>query len=455
MRSIPTLKISVSGVRGVVGDSLTPTLLTRFAQAFGTWVGGGRVVVGRDPRTSGEMVWRAVEAGLLSSGCRIVDAGVCPTPTVQLIVRKTEASGGVAITASHNPPDWNALKFVGPDGLFLSADRGRELLDIYHQGDYTKVAGDAMRPVEPMPGALDAHIGAVLGALGPLPPARTPLRVVIDSCNGAGSSVTPRLIEVLGAKVTAINITPDGSFPRPAEPTPANLTALCEAVRQHGADVGFAQDMDADRLALVSEAGVPLSEERTLTLAAQYVLGKTPGPVVTNLSTTHTLDEVAGRFGCRVVRTKVGEANVTEGMLREHAVIGGEGNGGVIYPRVNFARDSLVGIGLVLHLLAESGRPLSQLEAALPPLHMIKRQLECPSHRMTTVLRQLRAAYAGSPIDLQDGVKVTLADGWFQVRGSNTEPVVRLVAEATTPARVEEIAAEVARTVEGSAYPRA
>lgn len=455
MRAIPTLKISVSGVRGVVGDSLTPTLLTRFAQAFGTWVGGGRVVVGRDPRTSGEMVWRAVEAGLLSSGCRIIDLGVCPTPTVQLIVRKTEASGGVAITASHNPPEWNALKFVGPDGLFLSADRGRELLDIYHQGDYTKVAGDAMRPVEPMPDALDAHIGAVLGALGPLPPTARPLRVVLDSCNGAGSIVTPRLIEVLGAKIVAINVTPDGSFPRPAEPTPANLAALCDAVKQHGADVGFAQDMDADRLALVSDDGIPLGEERTLTLAVQYVLGKTPGTVVTNLSTTHTLDEVAGRFGCRVVRTKVGEANVTEGMLRERAVIGGEGNGGVIYPLINFARDSLVGIGLVLHLLAESGRSLSQLEAALPPLHMIKQQLDCPSHQMPMVLKRLRAAYAGSPIDLQDGVKVTLADGWFQVRGSNTEPIVRLVAEARTAARVEEIALEVARKVEDSAYPRA
>jgi phosphomannomutase len=448
MRAIPTLKISISGVRGVVGDSLTPILLTRFAQAFGTYVGGGRVVVGRDPRTSGEMVWRAVAAGLLSSGCRIIDLGVCPTPTVQLIVRRTEARGGIAITASHNPPEWNALKFVGADGLFLSADRGRELLDIYHQGDYTKVAGAEMRPVEAMPDALDVHIQAILDALGPLPQTPRRLRVIVDSCNGAGSIVTPRLLEKLGAEVIAINVTPDGSFPRPAEPTPANLVALCDAVRQHRADIGFAQDMDADRLALVSDTGVPLSEERTLVLAARAVLAKTPGTVVTNLSTTHTLDQVTAQFGCRVARTKVGEANVTEGMLRERAVIGGEGNGGVIYPRINFARDSLVGMALVLHVLAESGRTLSQLDAELPPIHMVKRQLECPSHQIPAVLKQLRGTYAGSPMDLRDGVKVTLADGWFHVRGSNTEPVVRLVAEAESAARAEEIAGKIAAQIQ-------
>lgn len=447
MRANPTLKISISGVRGVVGDSLTPTLLARFAQAFGTYVGGGRVVVGRDPRTSGEMVWRAVAAGLLSSGCRIMDLGVCPTPTVQLIVRRTEASGGIAITASHNPPEWNALKFIGADGLFLSADRGRELLDIYHQGDYTKVPGADMRPIEAMPDALEVHIRAILDAFGPLPQTGRRFRVVIDSCNGAGSTVTPRLLEALGAEVVAINVTPDGSFPRPAEPTPVNLAALCDAVRQHRTDIGFAQDMDADRLALVSDAGVPLSEERTLVLATRAVLAKTPGSVVTNLSTTHTLEQVAAQFSCRVVRTKVGEANVTEGMLREHAVVGGEGNGGVIYPRINFARDSLVGIALVLHLLAESGRSLSQIDGGLPPIHMVKRQLDCPSQQVASVLKQLRATHAASPVDLRDGVKVTLADGWFHVRGSNTEPVLRLVTEAEVAARADEIADRVAAQI--------
>ncbi len=439
MRAIPSLKISISGVRGVVGDSLTPALLARFAQAFGTYLGGGRVVIGRDPRTSGEMVRQAVAAGLLSSGCRIVDIGVCPTPTLQFVVRALAARGGIAITASHNPPDWNALKFVGPDGLFLSGDRGRELLDIYHQGDYTKVRGARMRPIEERRDACGGHVTAIVNALGPVSAGR-PLRVVLDACNGAGSAITPRLLQALGVEAATINATPDGTFPRPAEPLPENLTGLCEAVRLERADVGFAQDMDADRLAVVSERGVPIGEERTLVLATKYVLAKTPGPVVTNIATTHALEAVAAEHGCKVWRTKVGEANVAEGMRRHHAVVGGEGNGGVMYPAINFARDSLVAIALVLHLVAETGQSISQLAASLPGFEMVKHRLECPSHRIVEVLRRVREEYAGHTINLQDGVKVTMPEGWFLLRGSNTEPVLRLVAEGASQEEAARIA---------------
>jgi phosphomannomutase len=444
MRAIPTLKISISGVRGVVGDSLTPVLLTRFAQAFGTAMGPGRIVVGRDTRASGEMVRQAVIAGLLSAGNRIVDIGVCPTPTVQLGVRQSAAQGGIAITASHNPAEWNALKFIGPDALFLSGARGRELLDIYHQGEYRRVIGSEMRPIESRPEVLDLHLRAVVDAVGVLPPRRgRRLRVALDSCNGAGSIVTPRLIETLGAEVVTVYTTPNGSFPRPAEPTPENLSALCELVTSSGADVGFAQDMDADRLAIVSERGEPIGEELTLVLAVQRVLARTPGPVVTNLSTTHRLEVVAARAGCSVVRTAVGEANVAEGMLRERAVIGGEGNGGVIYPAINFGRDSLVGIALILHLLADASEPLSSIVAALPPAAMVKAQTTCPSQRVPDVLRQIRQVYGEHPMDLRDGVKVLLDGGWFHVRGSNTEPIVRVVAEATTEQAARALAAEV------------
>ncbi len=447
MRAIPSLKISVSGVRGIVGDSLTPVLLARFAQAFGTFVGGGRVVIGRDPRTSGEMVRQSVAAGLLSSGCRIIDIGMCPTPTVQLMVRSLGARGGIAITASHNPPEWNALKFVGSDGLFLSGDRGRELLDIYHQGEYTKTRGARMRPIERRTDACDLHIAAVLNALGPVKASR-PLRVVLDACNGAGSSVTPRLLDALGVQTVTINGRPDGTFPRPAEPLPENLADLCAAVIAEHADVGFAQDMDADRLAIVSEQGMPIGEERTLVLATQYVLSKTPGNVVANISTTHALEGVAARYGSRVFRTKVGEANVAEGMRRHHAVIGGEGNGGVIYPRVNFGRDSLVAIGLSLHLLAETGRSVSDLVGSLPAFQMAKYKLPCPSHRIVEVLRRVREAYADFDVNLMDGVKVSMPDGWFQLRGSNTEPVVRLTVEAAT----EDAAARLGERVIGDVH---
>jgi phosphomannomutase len=443
MPAIPTLKISISGVRGVVGESLTPSLLTRFAQAFGTYVGGGRLIVGRDTRTSGEMVFHAVAAGLMSSGCRLIDLGVCPTPTVQLHVRAFGARGGVAITASHNPAEWNALKFIGPDALFLSGAAGRELLDIYHQGDYTKVAGDQMRAVDTWRDATERHLAAVLDAVGPLPSSARRLRVALDSCNGAGSVVTPRLISALGAEVVPINVTPDGRFPRPAEPTREALQQLCGVVRDHACDIGFAQDMDADRLAVVSERGEPIGEELTLILAAQHVIARTPGPVVTNLASTRALDAAAAAFGCRVTRSPVGEANVTEAMRRVGAVIGGEGNGGVIYPRINFARDSLVGIALILHRLAADGRPVSALVEELPPFHMLKEQFACPSHRITDVLRLARAEYAVFPTDTRDGLKVTTPDGWFLLRGSNTEPVMRLVVEAASEPAATRLAGEV------------
>ncbi|MGH9801638.1 MAG: phosphoglucosamine mutase, partial [Blastocatellia bacterium] len=346
MRAIPTLKISISGVRGVIGDSLTPALLTRFAQAFGTYVGSGTIVIGRDPRTSGEMVRQAVIAGLLSSGCRVIDLDVCPVPTVQLIVRQRKASGGIAITASHNPAEWNALKFVNSEGLFLSSGQARELLDIYHQGDYTKVTGGEMRSVEAFTGGLDAHIKTIIDAVGVLSQNRK-LKVALDSCNGAGSIMAPRLLEALGAEVVSINTTPNGSFPRGAEPVAENLAALCQLVKDSNADVGFAQDMDADRLAVVDEKGAPVGEENTLVLATRFVLGKTPGEVVTNLSTSSAMDEVAKLLGCTLHRSKIGEANVTDMMQAVGAIIGGEGNGGVIYPRINFCRDSHVGMALI------------------------------------------------------------------------------------------------------------
>jgi phosphomannomutase len=443
MRAIPTLKISISGVRGVVGESLSPTLLVRFAQAFGTYVGPGAVVIGRDTRTSGEMVRQAVVAGLLSAGCRVVDLDVCPVPTVQLIVRERRARGGIAITASHNPAEWNALKFINAAGLFLTAAQARQLLDIYHQGEYAKVPGAEMRGVEQDESATDFHIAAVLAALGPLPARGRRLRAVVDSCNGAGSIVAPRLLDALGAEVFAVNVTPDGLFPRGAEPVPENLGALCAKVRETGADVGFAQDMDADRLAVVSERGEAVGEEYTLVLAARYVLGREPGPVVANLSTTDALDAVAAAAGCPVYRSKIGEANVTEEMRRVGAVVGGEGNGGVIYPRVNFARDSLVGMALILHLLAETGRTVSELLRDIPPRFMLKERLACRSDRVGRALKVVRAAYAGHPVDLRDGVKVTLdGGGWLLVRGSNTEPIIRLVAEGETEAAARRLIEE-------------
>lgn len=439
MRPIPTLKISISGVRGVIGESLTPILLTRFAQAFGTYIGARTIVIGRDPRTSGEMVKQAVVAGLLSTGCRILDVGMCPVPTIQLLVRHHRAHGGIAITASHNPAEWNALKFIGEGGFFLNTGQARELLDIYHQGEYKRVGGTELRDVAEVSGATDLHIQTIMDALGPLPTRKRKLRVVLDACNGAGSIAGPKLLEALGAEVFTINVTPDGSFPRPAEPLAENLGDLCAAVRARQADVGFAQDMDADRLAIVSEAGVAIGEEYTLLLATVNVLGKNPGPVVANLSTTSALQEIVSRFGCPLSLSKIGEVNVTEEMQKQHAVIGGEGNGGVIYPRLNFARDSLVGMALIMQMLGETGQTITELAESLPRFAMIKEKLVCPSDKISAVLRVLRQEYAAYPMDLRDGVKISLPNGWFLVRGSNTEPIIRVIAEAEREAEARAI----------------
>jgi len=442
MRAIPTLKISISGVRGVVGDSLTPKLLTRFAQAFGTHTGSGTIVIGRDPRTSGEMVKHAVVAGILSTGNRVLDIGVCPVPTVQLQVRHRRAQGGIAITASHNPAEWNALKFIGSSGLFLDAGQARELLDIYHQGEYTRVGGAELRTVEQIEGATDLHIKKILDVLGPLPQTPRKLRVVLDSCNGAGSLVGPKLIEALGAEVIRLNTTPDGSFPRPAEPLAENLGDLCRLVKEHQADVGFAQDMDADRLAIVSDQGEAIGEDYTLVLAMLYVLGREKGAVVANLSTTSALQDVAKKFDCPVFLTKIGEVNVTDAMQLHNAVIGGEGNGGVIYPRINFARDSLVGMALVLHLLADSGKSVSELLETVPRYSIVKEKMACPSDRIAAVLRMVRQQFAEFQMDTRDGVKVLTSEGWFLVRGSNTEPIIRVVAEAKSEDRAREMVSD-------------
>jgi phosphomannomutase len=376
------------------------------------------------------MVKQAVVAGLLSSGCRILDIGMCPVPTIQLLVRHHRAHGGIAITASHNPAEWNALKFIGRGGFFLNIGQARELLDIYHQGEYTRVGGTEMREVAEITGATDLHIQTIIEILGRLPPRKKKLRVVLDACNGAGSLMGPKLLEALGAEVFALNVTPNGLFPRPAEPLPENLADLCVAVKAQQADVGFAQDMDADRLAIVSDKGIAIGEEYTLLLATLNVLGKNPGPVVANLSTTSALQEVAGRFGCPLFLSKIGEVNVTEEMQKQSAIIGGEGNGGVIYPRLNYARDSLVAMALVLHLLAETEKTVTELVNTLPQFVMIKEKLACPSDKISAVLRMLRHEYAAYPMDLRDGVKVSLPDGWFLVRGSNTEPIIRVMAEA-------------------------
>jgi phosphomannomutase len=436
MKERLSLKVSVSGVRGVIGESLTPRLAARFAQAFGTYLGGGKVVVGRDARSSGPMLQEAVTAGLLSVGCRPVDAGLCPIPSFQVLTKALQARGGVSITASHNPGEWNGLKFVGGAGFFLDRPRFAEFIEIYHQGEFALVRAEKMKPAAREEEPLRPHLERLLAALDADLIKRGRFRVAVDCANGAGAALVPEFLRRLGCRPVLVNAVPHGRFERPPEPVPENLGALGRAVRARRADVGFAQDADADRLAVVDEAGRPLGEELTLALAVKRVLSsRAAGPVVVNLSTTRAIDDIAAAAGVPVFRTRIGEINVVEEILDRGAAVGGEGNGGVIWPAVHPCRDSFTAMGLVLELMAATGKAPSALRREIPVYHMVKDKVSGTAGRAHAIGKALRKKYAGKgEVVTLDGVKVVFADSWVHLRPSNTEPIIRVVAEARTRA---------------------
>jgi len=432
MRKALSLKIGISGVRGIVGDSLTPQLVTRFAAAFGTYCGAGPIIVGTDSRPSREMVKQAVIAGLLSTGCTPIDVGIVPVPALQLQVRELFAFGGICITASHNPIQWNALKFFAPDGIILRPNQAAELVDLYHQGVYTRVSSREIREVRTDKTTITRHGAAVLRAVDVERIRARRFRIVVDCCNGAASLATPAFLRHLGCDVVEINTDPTQPFPHDPEPTPENITVLCGTVRDAGADLGFAQDADADRLAIVDEAGAPLGEECTLALAIRHILQTRPGPVVVNISTSRMVDDVAAGCSCPVYRTRVGEVNVVEGMHTYGATIGGEGNGGVIVPSINPCRDSFVGMALILEALAREGGSISAMRAQIPRYAIVKDKLTCPAREIGPALRRIQEIYRAQLIDHTDGLKILWPDRWVQARGSNTEPILRVTAEAPT-----------------------
>ncbi|MBN2207590.1 MAG: phosphoglucosamine mutase [Candidatus Aminicenantes bacterium] len=434
MKDRLSLKVSVSGVRGVIGESLTPRLAARFAQAFGTYLGGGKVVVGRDARLSGPMLQEAVTAGLLAVGCRPVDVGLCPIPSFQVLTKALQARGGIAITASHNPGEWNGLKFIGEAGLFLNRSRFAEFNEIYHQGEFALVPADKMKPAVREEAPLKPHLDRLLAALDVDLVRRRRFRVAIDCANGAGAALAPEFLRRLGCRPILVNAVPHGRFERPPEPVPENLGSLKRAVRADRADVGFAQDADADRLAVVDEAGRPLGEELTLALAVNRVLSsRTAGPVAVNLSTTRAIDDIAAAAGVPVFRTRIGEINVVEEILEREAAIGGEGNGGVIWPAVRPCRDSFAAMGLVLELMAASGKRPSALRREIPAYHMVKDKVPGTARQAHLIGKALKKMYAGKgEVVTLDGVKVVFADSWVHLRPSNTEPIIRILAEART-----------------------
>ncbi|MFP3903074.1 MAG: phosphoglucosamine mutase [Armatimonadota bacterium] len=448
MSVVRTLKTGISGVRGVVGDSLTPQLLIGFAQAFGTYVEGGLVMIGRDTRPSGEMVLKALTGGLLATGCEIIDLGVCPVPTAQMAIRDSMADGGIVISASHNPQEWNALKFIRHDGICLYPHQIEELLSVYYQGNFSLVGNDDIRGVRYDDRAIDRHISAVMDVADVDAIRDAGLRVVVDCCNGAGSVMTEAFLEGLGCETIAINNAPTGIFPHPPEPDPENLLQLEDAVQEHGADIGFAQDADADRLAIVSEKGSAIGEEYTLTFACDAIGASITGPIVTNLSTSRMIDDVAARYGLQVYRTPVGEINVIQGMQARDAEIGGEGNGGVILPRVQYCRDNFTAMTLILGGLARRRGTVTDWAETFSPSAIAKERVECPSSRVQPALLGLREEYADLQLDLTEGVRVTWDDdSWLHVRASNTEPILRVIAEASTPQAAKQKTAHARQTL--------
>lgn len=437
------LKISVSGVRGTVGDALTPALMADFAAAFGEYVGGGRVIVGRDTRPSGSMYERAVVAGLLSVGCQPVLIGVVPTPTVQVMVDEYNANGGIAITASHNPAEWNALKLVGASGIFLNPIEAAELLDIYNQPDRGYVLEDEYRNIRRVEHAFDVQKKRIFEQIDCAVIRSAKLKVAVDCCNGAGAPFSRAFLEELGCEVVAIFEEADGLFRRKPEPVAENISELCKTVVEQKCDIGFAQDPDADRIVVVGADGVPVGEQYSVVLAAEHVLSKTPGPVVANVQTTKALGDVAAKYGCEMHLTPVGEINVTSKMLEVGSVIGGEGgSGGVIYPAVHPCRDSFTGMALILEMMALRKQSLAQILEGIPRYTSAGAKVPCSSVRAVAVVRELTAKYADAhPVKI-DGLRLDWDDAWVLIRGSNTEPIIRVFSEALEQKRADELVAQ-------------
>jgi phosphomannomutase len=450
-----TLMISVSGIRGHVGTDLTPELVARYAAALGAWSLSRppvrppvrpSVVLGRDARTSGPMYSRAAAAGLMSVGVDVIDLGLVPTPTVQLAVEYHHAGAGLILTASHNPIEWNALKFVGPDGIFLDAEAGSVVRGLAEQGP-PRAGWNQLGAVREDPGAIDRHLDAILAlpVIDGEAVRRRRFSVALDCVRGAGATAIIPLLERLGCRVHGINLEPDGQFPRAPEPVPENLGDLSRLVRETGSDIGLAVDPDVDRLALVDETGRPIGEDYTLAFAVKAVLdGRISAAeiptVVANLSTSLVVEDAARAGGARFIRAPVGEANVARAIRDERAMIGGEGNGGVMFPQLHIGRDAPLGVALILHLLAVTGVTLSRLVAASPRYTIVKAKGP-RGPKLAPLYQRLRQQFPDATADDRDGLRLAWPDRWLHVRPSGTEPIVRLIAEAPTEAEAAKLIA--------------
>jgi phosphomannomutase len=424
----------VSGIRGIVGEGMTPEVALLWASAFGTWLKGAKVVLSRDSRPTGKMLSYAVKSGLLSAGCDVEDIGIVPTPVGALAVERRGAGGGIIITASHNAQPWNALKFVRHDGRMITADEFVELEQIVNNGPIRSVGWEKIGTDVAWNESDVMYLGSVTGISGlDLPRIKKKgFTVAFDGVNGAGSFLYPKLLEMLGCKVVAIHSDGSGIFPHSPEPLPVNLGDLSKKVVEERCVVGFAVDPDGDRLAVIDENGRPIGEELTLALGVKSVLDSQPGPIVVNCLTSQVMDDLANQYGVTCHRTKVGEANVSSRMRDVHAVAGGEGNGGMILPEIHLVRDAGIGMVLILNLLSSTKKTVSQLIKELPQYYMIKASFPVGTYDPVELVERAAAMFPHETTSRIDGVRVSYPDGWIQMRPSNTEPILRIYSEATS-----------------------
>ncbi len=455
-----TLIKSISGIRGTIGgaagDNLTPLDLVRFVSAYCRFIKERepqkrkKVVLGRDARMSGPMAASIVEGTLVGCGVDVVNIGLATTPTTEMAVTGLGADGGIILTASHNPKQWNALKLLGADGQFLDAKEGAVVLEYALAEEFEYAQVDELGHVERRSYDKE-HIDAVL-ALDDVDVdavSKAGLKVVVDAVNSVGGVVIPELLERMGVEVVRLNCTPDGRFAHNPEPLPANLTEISEAVVKEGADMGIVVDPDVDRLAFVSEDGSMFGEEYTLVAVADYILSRRKGATVSNLSSSRALADVTASYGCDYTASAVGEVNVVAQMKRTGAVIGGEGNGGVIYPELHYGRDALVGVALFLTHYVRKGMSMTKLRASYPQYVISKNKIELSEGvDVDAILDALKEKYASERVTDIDGVKIDFADGWVHLRKSNTEPIIRIYSEAHTAERADELSEQVKAVVD-------
>lgn len=441
------LMISVSGIRGIFGSHLTPENLVTFTAAYGTWLQGGTVVVGRDSRVTGQICEDIVCATLQSVGCNVIKTGIAPTPTVAMGVLKHKADGGIILTASHNPEQWNALKLLNSKSEFLDAEQGNAVLEIADKKEFDYKLFDKIGGLSEDPDAVDSHIQSVIDLpyINPEFIREKKFTVAVDAVNGGASHALPRLLEALGAVVKRLNCTPDGIFPHNPEPLPENLTEICDFIKNNHCDLGVVTDPDGDRLALVDENGRLFGEEYTQVAAFDFLLSKYPGDTATNLSSSRASDDITKKYGHTCRRSAVGEINVVKVMQQHNIRIGGEGNGGVINADLHPGRDALVGTAMVLQLLAERGISASAYRNSLPGYEMSKQKIELKNLDVNAdeLLTRVAEKYAGQNPNTVDGVKIDFEDGWVHFRKSNTEPIVRVYSEAKTKKEAENLAQQV------------